>query len=95
MWSFTQKKLKTSKMNKIPNKKPSKFTRQKKIPPLPPCETSHKKIKDPQNDKKKIENCRTFNISKLKKLQSSSEENQIPPLPFYETLHKRNTKPLK
>jgi len=34
---------------------------EKKIPNFPPCETSHKIIKDPQNDKTKIED---FEISK-------------------------------
>jgi hypothetical protein len=33
------------------------------MPYFPPCETSHKKIKDPQNDKKKIEDSE---ISKYK-----------------------------
>jgi hypothetical protein len=38
-----------------------KFPEEKQIPYLPLCETSHQKIKDPQNDKKKIED---FTISK-------------------------------
>jgi hypothetical protein len=81
MWSFTQKKLKTSKMNKIPNKKPSKFTRQKKIPPLPPCETSHKKIKDPQNDKKKIANFRTSKLYQSKKPSKLTRRKANAPSP--------------
>jgi hypothetical protein len=28
---------------------------EKQMSPLPPCETSHKKIEDPQNDKNKID----------------------------------------
>ncbi len=55
---MTRKKNENSETSKYQNKNPSKFTR--RIANMPPLgETSHKKIKDPQNDKKKIENSRT------------------------------------
>jgi hypothetical protein len=57
--------------------------------PLPPCETSHKTIKDPQNDKKKIVNFRTSKLCQSKNLQNSQEEKQMSPLPPCETSHKK------
>jgi hypothetical protein len=42
-----RRKLKTQELPKIKTKNPSKFTRKKVDSPFPPCETSHKKMKDP------------------------------------------------
>jgi hypothetical protein len=38
------------------------FPEENQVPYLPPCETSHKKIKDPQNDKKKIPKQKPFKV---------------------------------
>jgi hypothetical protein len=65
-----------------------KFLEEKQIPHLPPCETSHKKIEDPPNDKQKIEDSE---ISKYrtKNFQSSDEERHIPHFLACETSHKK------
>jgi hypothetical protein len=52
---MTKRKLKTPKLQNIKTKDLQSSQEENPIPHLPPCETSHKKIKDPQNDKKKIE----------------------------------------
>ncbi len=51
-----------------------------KIPHHPPCETSHKKIKDPQNDKKKIED---FRISKYENKKPSKFIRKKAHTPFF------------
>jgi len=50
---MTRRKLKTLEFQNIKTKDLPSF--KKKSTYLPLCETSHKKIKDSQNDKKKIE----------------------------------------
>ncbi len=82
---MTRRKLKTSKHQ---NRRPLKFEEEKQIPYLPPCETL-KKIKDPENEKKKIENFEISNM-KTKNFQSSHEENHIPHFLTCETSHKKN-----
>ncbi len=48
--------------SKYQNKRPSKFLEENQIPYLSPCETSHTKIKDLQNDKRKIRKQKPFKV---------------------------------
>jgi hypothetical protein len=54
-----------------------KFPKEKQIPHLTLCKTTHKKIENPPNDKKKIEDSRISKY-KNKKFQNSNEERHIP-----------------
>jgi hypothetical protein len=45
-----KKKIEIFETSQYQNKRPSKFPKEKQIPYLPPCETSHEIIKDPQNN---------------------------------------------
>jgi len=53
---MTRRKLKILKLQSIETKDLQTSQGEKQIPNFSPCETSHKKMKNPQNDKKTIEN---------------------------------------
>jgi hypothetical protein len=72
--------LKISKISTYPNKKPSNFTRRNTNSPSPPFDTSPKKTKEPQNNKKKIEK---FQHIQIKNPQTSQDEKQISPFPRF------------
>ncbi len=61
---MTRRKLKIPKYQNTKTKDLQSSQEENQLPHLPPCEASHKKIKDPQNDKKKIED------SKISKYQN-------------------------
>jgi len=50
---MTRKKLKTSDFQNMKTKQFQSSQEERQIPHLPPCETSHKNIENPQNHKKK------------------------------------------
>jgi len=60
--------------------------------PLPPCETSHKTIKDPQNDKKKIANFRTSKLCQSKKTFKIHKKKSKCPLSPLVKLHTKKLK---
>jgi len=54
-------------MNKIPNKKPSKFTRKWKIPLFPLVKLHTKQLKTPKMTRRKLQTLELQNCAKVKK----------------------------
>jgi hypothetical protein len=85
------KNLKISKMNKIPNKKPSKFTRKWKIPLFPLVKLHTKQLKTPKMTRRKLQTLELQNCAKVKTFKIHKKKSKCPLSP----LVKLHTKKLK